>query len=78
MALLEIKLEEAEVLIPSRKHLGEDIEFLRELELLELDTTGALPVYKLAIPLMADWIRQNIDHEDLRRKAVEEGQENFL
>ncbi|MBD1890516.1 N-6 DNA methylase [Coleofasciculus sp. FACHB-SPT9] len=78
MALLEIKLEEAEILIPSRKHLGEDIEFLRELELLELDTTGALPVYKLAIPLMADWIRQNIDHEDLRRKAVEEGQENFL
>ncbi len=77
IALLETKLEEAEVLIPSDERLGNDIEFLRELELLELDSTEAFPIYKLAIPLMADWIKRNVDHEDLRRKAVKEGQDKF-
>ncbi|MEG4006304.1 N-6 DNA methylase [Microcoleus sp. Pol11C1] len=77
LALLEIKLEEAEVLIPSGERLGEDIEFLRELELLELDSTGGLDIYKLAIPLMGDWIKRNVDHEDQRKKAVQEGEEKF-
>lgn len=77
LALLEIKLEEAEVLIPSGERLGEDIEFLRELELLELDSTGGLDIYKLVIPLMGDWIKRNVDHEDQRKKAVQEGEEKF-
>lgn len=78
MAILENKLEEAEVQITPGKSLDEDLEFLRELELLELDNTGvSSAVYKLAIPLMANWIKAHIDHEDIRRKAVQEGQENF-
>lgn len=78
MAILENKLEEAEVQITPGKSLDEDLEFLRELELLELDNTGvSSAVYKLAIPLMANWIKAHIDHEDIRRKAIQEGQENF-
>ena len=75
LSLLETKLEECGVALPSGDRLGEDLEFLRELELLELQDTARGSVYKLAIPLMADWIRRNIDFEDQRRQAVRENEE---
>lgn len=74
---LETKLYEAEIPV-DRKKLAEDIEFLIELELIELDLTETFHVYKLTIPLMGNWISKNVDPEDLRRKAKEEGQDEFL
>ena len=71
LSLLETKLEECGVALPSGDRLGEDLEFLRELELLELQGSA----YTLAVPLMADWIRHNIDFEDQRQQAVRESEE---
>jgi type I restriction enzyme M protein len=76
-SLLEVKLEEAGVVIPNGERLGDDIDFLREIEILDLDTGGAVSVYALAIPLMGRWIHNNIDFDDLRQKAIKEGQETL-
>ncbi|HYN36296.1 MAG TPA: N-6 DNA methylase [Actinomycetota bacterium] len=75
LSLLETKLEEYGIDLPRSDRLGEDLEFLRELELLELHGTSRGSAYKLTVPLMADWIGQNIDFEDQRQKAVRESEE---
>ena len=75
LSLLEAKLEEHGVAVPRGDRLGNDLEFLRELELLELVGAARESAYALAIPLMADWIRQNIDSEDQRQRAVQESDE---
>ena len=75
LSLLETKFEEYGVALPHGDRLGLDLEFLRELELLQLHGTTRGSAYVLAVPLMADWIRSNIDFEDLRQKAVHEGEE---
>ena len=74
LSLLETKLEEYGVALPPGDRLGDDLEFLRELELLELQDTARGSAYTLAVPLMADWIRHNIDFEDQRRQAVGENE----
>jgi type I restriction enzyme M protein len=51
----------------SEASLIEDIEFLRELELLDFD--GRSDTYGLTIPLMGDWIDAQQDHDSLRTKA---------
>ena len=75
---LETKLEELGVIIPARERLGNDIEFLRELELIKMDKTIKESVYQLAVPLMGDWIQRNIDFESSRLSAVREGQEKDI
>lgn len=75
LSLLETKLEEHGVALPRGDRVGVDLEFLRELELLDLHSTTRGSAYTLAVPLIADWIRQNIDFEDQRRKAVRESEE---
>ena len=72
LSLLETKLEEYDIALPPRGRLGDDLEFLRELELLKLQDTARGSAYALAIPLMANWIRQNIDFENQRQQAVQE------
>ena len=74
LGLLETKLEEYGVALPISDRLGDDLEFLRELELLELQDTVQGSAYRLTVPLMADWIRHNIDFEDQRRQAVGENE----
>lgn len=74
LSLMETKLEENGVAFPSGDRLGEDLEFLRELELLELKDTAPGSAYKLTVPLMGDWISKNIDFEDQRRKAAGENE----
>ena len=74
LSLLETKLEESDVAAHRNDRLGVDLEFLRELELLELEGTTRGSAYVLAVPLMAGWIRRNIDFEAQRRKAVLEGE----
>ena len=43
------------------RHLMDDLDFLRELELVELEDGGRSAVYKLAIPLLGLWIDQERD-----------------
>ena len=75
LSLLETKVEEYGIAVPRGESLGEDLESLRELELLELqDTTGG-STYKFLVPLMEDWIGRNIDFEHQRQKAVRESEE---
>ncbi len=75
LSLLDIKLEEAGVIMQKKQQLGDDLEHLRELDLVKMDDNGS--EYHLAIPLMEIWIRQNIDVEHQRRLAVQEGQEEL-
>lgn len=75
LSLLETKFEECGIALPHGDRLGDDLEFLRELELLELQETARGSAYMLAVPLMADWIRRNIDFEDQRQQAVRESEE---
>ena len=75
LGLLETKFEECGIVLPRGDRLGDNLEFLRELELLELQETARGSSYMLAVPLMADWIRRNIDFEDQRRLAVRESEE---
>ena len=72
LSLLETKLEEYDIALTPKDRLGDDLEFLRELELLKLQDTARGSAYVLAIPLMAKWIRQNIDFENQRQQAVQE------
>ena len=76
--LLDAKLEEMGVVIPRGETVGDDVESLRELELLKMDTRARSSVYRLAIPLMADWIHTHIDFDALRRSAVREGEETDI
>lgn len=50
--LLETKLEELGIPIPPGERLGDDIEFLRELELLDLDPQTTVTAYRIAVPLL--------------------------
>lgn len=72
--LLEIKLEEAGIIVRNQQQLIDDLDHLRELELLSMDSGGA--AYHLTIPLMGEWIRHNIDIEGQKRRAVRESEED--
>ena len=75
LSLLEAQVEEYGIALPHREGLGEDLESLRGLELIELqDTTGG-STYRLSVPLMEDWIGRNVDFEHQRQKAVRESEE---
>ena len=75
LSLLETKLEESGVIVPRGHRLGDDLEFLRELELVRLDNRTSESAYVLAVPLMGMWIQGSIDFENQRRRAVREGEE---
>ena len=74
LSLLEMTLEEYGIALPHSTRLGDDLEFLCELELLEFRDTARGSAYMLAVPLMADWIQHNIDFEVQRQKAVQESE----
>ena len=75
LSLLETKLEESGVIVPRGHRLGDDLEFLRELELVRLDNRTSESAYTLAVPLMGMWIKGSIDFENQRRRAVRESEE---
>ena len=72
---LEARLEQLGIFVPEQRQVGDDVEHLRELEILELRTAGATHTYHLTIPLMGAWIAANRDFEDQRRKARREAEE---
>lgn len=73
-SLLETKIEELGIPIPASERLGDDIEYLRELELLDLDSQTTVTAYRIAVPLLGEWIHRNVDFDDLRQRAVKEGE----
>lgn len=75
LSLLETKLEESGVIVPRGHRLGDDLEFLRELELVRLDIRTSESAYALTVPLMGMWIKGGIDFENQRRRAVRESEE---
>jgi len=78
LSFLEDRLEEAGIMIPKGERLGDDLEHLRELDMIRMDSTPRASVYRLAIPLMGRWIRQNIDFNDLLDLARRESEEKSL
>ena len=70
--LLETKLESYGVPVEREEDIGDDLLFLRELELVEFVESELRSEYRLAVPLMAAWIHCNIDTEDQKRRARRE------
>jgi len=74
---LETKFEEFGICVPQKRGLGEDLDFLRELELIEFDSIQGRETYALSIPLMEKWIQRHVDFEDLKRVAIREAEETL-
>jgi len=70
--LISTKFEEYRVPVGDDKALVDDITELRELELLEIDESYRGGTYRLAIPLMAEWLRMNVVFDDLVEGARQE------
>jgi type I restriction enzyme M protein len=68
-------LEEAGIQLPRKERLGDDIDWLCDLELVSREAGDSFSYYQLAVPLFGKWIRACIDFEDLTRRAVKESQE---
>ena len=56
------------------RDLADDIAELRELELVYLDTSYRNGTYRLSIPLMAKWLKRNVDFDDLVVRAKQEAE----
>ena len=74
--LLGAKLRDYEVPFRRATDLADDIEELRELELLDVDGSYRGGTYRLSVPLMANWLRMNVNFGELlvvraRQEAME-------
>ena len=65
LPLLLRQLEECGVRVRRDQEAADDIAELRELELVELDTSYRDGAYRLSIPLMARWMEMNVDFDEL-------------
>jgi type I restriction enzyme M protein len=72
---LSTRLEADGVHVPRQTLLGDDLEYLRELELIELDKAYRGGTYRIAVPLLGLWIRTSIDFDDAVARAREEALE---
>ena len=70
--LIAMKIAEQGVPVRDDKTLADDVTELRELELLEIDESYRGGTYRLSIPLMAKWMRLNVDFKDLVKRARRE------
>ena len=73
--LFKEELRKREVPIRRVRDLADDLTELRELELLDFDESYRGGTYRLAVPLMAQWLRMNVDFDDLVVRAREEAME---
>lgn len=67
--LLAARLESDGVPIGEAASIGDDLEQLRELEVLALDASE----YRIAIPLLSRWMRRNVDANSHRQRAIAQG-----
>ena len=56
------------------RDLADDIAELRELELVYVDTSYRNGTYRLSVPLMAKWLKRNVDFDDLVVRAKQEAE----
>jgi type I restriction enzyme M protein len=75
LALLSAQLEAAGVHVDLDSHIGDDLDYLRELELIEFDKAYRGGTYRIAVPLLGMWIRTSIDFDDAKARAREEVEE---
>ena len=76
LRLLEVMLHENGVPTHRTQELADDVEELLELELLDLGDSSRGVTYRLLVPLMAMWIRTNVDFDGLVIRAREEAEAN--
>ncbi|MBK6689478.1 MAG: N-6 DNA methylase [Deltaproteobacteria bacterium] len=75
LELFSTQLESAGVHVDLDSQIGDDLEYLRELELIEFDKSYRGGTYRIAIPLLGMWIRMSIDFDGAAARAREEAQE---
>ena len=73
--LLKEELRKREVPVRRVRDLDDDLTELRELELLDFDEAFRSGTYRLSVPLMAKWLRTNVDFDGLVVRAREEAME---
>jgi hypothetical protein len=73
--LLYTKLETLGVALRRKTLLSDDIEYLRELELIELNQAYRQGTYQLAVPILGMWIRTSINFDDAVARAREESEQ---
>jgi type I restriction enzyme M protein len=76
LALLSTRLESEGVRVDRESQIGDDLEYLRELELIEFDKGYRGGTYRVAVPLLGMWIRSSIDFGDAVARAREEAMES--
>ena len=75
LELFEVELRERRVPLLRVRDLADDVTELRELELLDFDESYRGGTYRLAVPLLAEWLKMNVDFDDLVVRAREEAME---
>lgn len=75
LEFLSARVEAVGVHVPRQSLLGDDLEYLRELELIEFDKSYRGGTYRIAVPLLGMWIQASIDFDDAVARAREEAQE---
>ena len=73
--LFVVALRKCGVPLRRVRDLADDVQELRELELLDFDESYRKGTYRLAVPLMARWLQMNVDFDDLVVRAREEAME---
>ena len=73
--LLEVEFRKLGVSLRRVRDLADDVTELRELELLDFDESYRRGTYRLAVPLMAQWVQMNVDFDDLVVRSREEAME---
>ncbi|BDU78151.1 type I restriction-modification system methyltransferase subunit [Mesoterricola sediminis] len=76
LALFSAQLEALGVHVDLDSQIGDDLEYLRELELIEFDKAYRGGTYRIAVPLLGMWIRTSIDFDDAVARAREEAEES--
>jgi len=74
LGVIEAKLEEAGVELREEVIMS-DLEYLRELELVDLHGESSGAYYTLTIPLMGDWLESTHDFDVLRSRARAEAED---
>ena len=70
--LLETTLRENGIPVHRFSELSDDVAELRELELIEFDDSYRGGTYRLSVPLMAEWLKVNVDFDDVVKRAKQE------
>ena len=73
--LFQVELRKRGVPLRRVRDLADDVTELRELEVLDFDESYRRGTYRLAVPLMAQWLQMNVDFDDLVVRAREEAME---